>query len=72
MQGHGRNDMDFDEEFNKFVMNEVIDPNPSDGEDDLLFCAAHMISEDSVNHPGWIGPVEGHEVLDHERLFFLK
>jgi hypothetical protein len=51
-------------------MNEVIDPSSSDDENDLFFGAAHMIIEDSVNHPGRIGSVEGHEIVDRKRLLY--
>jgi hypothetical protein len=63
-----RNGMDSDEEFNHFVMNEVIDPSSSDDDNDLFFGAAHIIVDDLVNHPGRIGSVVGHDVVDRERL----
>jgi hypothetical protein len=44
--------MDSDDEFNQFVMNELIDPFSLDDEDNLFFSAAHMIIEDSVSNPG--------------------
>jgi hypothetical protein len=47
-----RDGMESCDEFNQFVMNEVIDSSSSDDENDLFFGAAHMITEDSVNHPG--------------------
>jgi len=59
--------MESDDEFNQFVMNELIDPSSSDDENDLFFGAVHMIIEDSVNNPGRIGSVEGHDVVDRER-----
>ena len=59
--------MEQDDEFNQFVMNELIDPSSSDDENDLFFGAAHVIIEDSVNNPGRIGSVEGHDVVDRER-----
>ena len=40
----------------------------SSSDDELFDGAAHMIIEDSVNHPGRIGSVEGHEVVQRERL----
>ena len=61
--------MESDDEFNQFVMKEVVDPSSSDDEDDQFLGAAQMIIEDSVNNPGRIGSVEGHDVLDRERLF---
>jgi hypothetical protein len=63
-----RDGMESCDEFNQFVMNEVIDSSSSDDENDLFFGAAHMITEDSVNHPGRIGSVEGNEIVDRERL----
>ena len=61
--------MESDDEFNQFVMNEVVDLSSSDDEDDLFFGVAQKIIEDSVKNPGRIGSVEGHDVLDRERLF---
>ncbi|PVH47875.1 hypothetical protein PAHAL_4G175000 [Panicum hallii] len=73
---HWPKSMESNDEFNQFVMNELIDPSSSDDENDLFFGTMHMIIEDSVNHPGRIGSVEGHDVVDHERLsgidFFTK
>ena len=61
--------MDSDDEFNQFVMDEIIDSSSSDDERKAaILGAAHMIIEDSVNHPGRIGSVEGHEVVQRERL----
>jgi len=45
----------------------LIDPSSSDDENDLFIGAAHVIIEDSVNNPGRIGSVEGHDVVDRER-----
>ena len=59
--------MESDDEFNQFVMNELIDAS-SDDENDPFFGAAHMTIEDSVNHPGRIGSIVEHEVVDRERL----
>jgi hypothetical protein len=50
-------------------MNELIDPSSSDDKNNLFFGAAHMIIDDSVNHPSRIGSIEGHDVVDRERLF---
>ena len=44
--------MESDDEFNQFVVNEVVDPSSSDDEDDQFVGAAQMIIEDSVNNPG--------------------
>jgi hypothetical protein len=49
-------------------MNEVIDPSSSDDENEIIFDDAHIIVEDLVNHPGRIGSIVGHEVVEHERL----
>ena len=62
--------MESDDEFNQFVMNEVVDLSSSDDEDDLFFGVAQKIIEDSVNNLGRIGSVEGHDVLDRERLLY--
>ena len=62
--------MESDDEFNQFVMNEVVDPSSSDDEDDQFLGAAQMIIEDSVNNAGRIGWVVGHDVLDRERLLY--
>jgi len=61
--------MDSDDEFNQFVMDEIIDSSSSDDERKAaILGAAHLIVEDTLNHPGRIGSVEGHDVVDHERL----
>ena len=62
--------MESDDEFNQFVMNEVVDLSSSDDKDDSFFGAAQKIIEDSVNNPGRIGSVEGHDVLDREKLLY--
>ncbi|PVH36882.1 hypothetical protein PAHAL_6G188700 [Panicum hallii] len=62
--------MESDNEFSEFVMNEVIDPFLSDDEDDLFFFTAQMIIEDSVNNPGRIESVQGHEVVHRDRLLW--
>jgi hypothetical protein len=52
-------------------MNEVIYPSSSVDENDLFFGAAHMVIEDSVNHPGRIGSVVvGHETVNRKRLLY--
>lgn len=60
--------MESDDEFNQFVMNDLIDPSSSDDENDLFFDAAHVIVDGLVNHPGRIGSVEGHAVVHRDRL----
>uniref|UniRef100_A0A0E0B9N6 Uncharacterized protein n=1 Tax=Oryza glumipatula TaxID=40148 RepID=A0A0E0B9N6_9ORYZ len=62
--------MESDDEFNEFVMNELIDPSSLDEEHDLFFGAAQMIIEESVNNPGRIGSVQGHEVVHRDRLLW--
>ena len=67
--------MESDDEFNQFVMNDLIDPSSSDDENDMFFDAAHVIVDGLVNHPGRIGSVEEHEciVTDYyTMLFFTK
>ena len=63
--------MDSDDEFNQFVMDEIIDSSSSDDERKAaILGAAHLIVEDTLNHPGRIGSVEGHDVVDRERLLY--
>jgi hypothetical protein len=63
--------MDSDNEFNEFVMDEVVDSSSSDHKrKDIISGAAHIIVEDMCNHPGRIGSVLGHDVVDRERLFW--
>ena len=48
--------MDSDDEFNQFVMDEIIDSSSSDDERKAVISgAAHLIVEDTLNHPGRIG-----------------
>ncbi|RLM80889.1 hypothetical protein C2845_PM12G16490 [Panicum miliaceum] len=55
--------------FNHFVMDEVIDSSSSDYKRKVIFSgAAHIIVEDTLNHPGRIGSIEGYDVVDRERL----
>ncbi|KAL6856974.1 hypothetical protein ACP4OV_018356 [Aristida adscensionis] len=65
--------MDSDDEFNQFVMDEVINSSSSDDERKAVIRgAAHLIVEDTLNHPGRIGSVEGHDVVERGRLFWHK
>ena len=60
--------MDLDDEFNQFVMDEIIDSSSSDDERKAVISGVvHLIVEDTLNHPGRIGFVEGHDVVDRER-----
>ena len=59
-----------DDELNEFLKNELIDPSSSDDEDDIFLDATQMIIEDSINYPGPIGSVEGHDVLHRDRLLW--
>ena len=48
--------MDSDDEFNHSVMDEIIDSSSSDDERKAVISgAAHLIVEDTLNHPGQIG-----------------
>jgi hypothetical protein len=60
--------MDSDDEFNQFVWDELIDSSSSD--DELYYDATQIIIDDEVNNPGHIGSVEGHEVVQRERLLY--
>ena len=60
--------MDSDDEFNQFVMDEIIHSSSSDDERKAVISGVvHLIVEDTLNHPGRIGFVEGHDVVDRER-----
>ena len=48
----------------------MIDTSSSDYENDLFYGPAHTINENLVNHPGRIGSIEGHHVLDRERVLY--
>jgi len=53
--------MDSDDEFNQFVMDEIIDSSSSDDERKAaILGAAHLIVEDTLNHPGRIGSIVEH------------
>jgi len=61
--------MDSDDEFNQSVMGEIIDSSSSDDERKaVISVASHLIVEDTLNHPGRIGSIVEHEVVDRERL----
>jgi hypothetical protein len=60
--------MDSDDEFSQFVFDEII--NSSSSDDEMYDDAAHIVVEDSVNNPGRIGSIEGHEVVHRERLLW--
>ncbi|KAG2562852.1 hypothetical protein PVAP13_8KG215529 [Panicum virgatum] len=63
--------MDSDDEFNQFIMDEIIDSSSSDDERKaVISSAAHLIVEDTLNHLGRIGSIEGHDVVDRERLLY--
>ena len=54
--------MDSDDELNQFVMDEIIDSSSSDDERKAVISGVvHLIVEDTLNHPGRIGSVEGHD-----------
>jgi hypothetical protein len=60
--------MDSDDEFSQFVFDEII--NSSSSDDEMYYDAAHIVVEDSVNNPGRIGSIEGHEIVHRERLLW--
>ena len=61
--------MESDDEFNQFVMNELIDPSSSDDENDLFFGAVHMIIEDLVRHHSSLIRVE--LVLSKDLVYWI-
>jgi hypothetical protein len=60
--------MDPDDEFNQFIWDELIDSSSSD--DELYYGVAPMIIEDEINNPGRIGSIEGHDVVQRDRLLY--
>ena len=60
--------MDSDDEFNQFVMDEIIHSSSSDDERKAVISGVvHLIVEDTLNHSGRIGFVEKRDVVDCER-----
>jgi hypothetical protein len=60
--------MDSDNEFSQFVFDEII--NSSSSDDEIYDDTAHIVVEDLVNNPGRIGSIEGHEIVQRERLLW--
>jgi hypothetical protein len=61
--------MNSEDEFNQFVLDEVI--NSSSSDDELYDVATlKMTIKDEGNHPGHIGSIEGHEIVQCDRLLY--
>jgi hypothetical protein len=60
--------MDPDDEFNQFIWDELIDSSSWD--DELFYGVPPMIIEDEINNPGRIGSIEGHDVVQRDRLLY--
>jgi hypothetical protein len=62
--------MDFQDEFNHFVVNELIDSSSSDVDNNFYFGAANIVVEASLNEPIHYGFIVGHHIVDHGRLLW--
>jgi hypothetical protein len=62
--------MDFEDEFNNFVVNVLIDSSSSDDDDNFYFDAANIAVEVSHNEPIHRGSIVGHRNVDHERFLW--
>jgi hypothetical protein len=60
--------MDLRDEFNNFIVNEVIDSSSSDDEDNFYFDATNIVSEVLLNEPIYCGSMVGRCTVDCERL----
>jgi hypothetical protein len=60
-----------EDEFNQFVLDEVI--NSSSSDDELYDCAVQITLRrliEEVNHSGRIGSIEGHDVVHCQRPLY--
>jgi hypothetical protein len=60
--------MDFGDEFDHFVVNELIDSSSSNDGDNFYFDATNIVAEASLNEPIHRGSIIGHHIVDRERL----
>jgi hypothetical protein len=61
--------IDLEDEFNNFIVNELIDSSSFDDEDNFYCDAANIVSEVSLNEPNHRGSIIGCHTVDRERLF---
>jgi hypothetical protein len=60
--------MDSEDEFNNFVLNEVIDSSSLDDEVNFYLDATNIIAHESLNEPRRGGSIVGHEIVNRERF----
>lgn len=59
--------MDSEDEFNDFILNELIDSSSLDDEDDFYYGATNIIAEESLNEPLHRGSIVGHHIVNRGR-----
>ena len=59
--------MDCGDDFNDFVLNELIYSSSSDDEDNFIYDAAKIIVEEAFNEPLYRGSIVGHGTVDRDR-----
>jgi hypothetical protein len=62
--------MDFRDEFNDFIVNELIDSPSLDDDDNFYFNATNIVSEVSLNEPIHHGSIVRRWSVDRERLLW--
>jgi hypothetical protein len=60
--------MDLGDEFNHFIVNELIDASSSDDEDNFYCDSANIVYEASLDEPIHCGSIVGRRIVDCERL----
>jgi hypothetical protein len=60
--------MDLGDEFNDFIVNELIDSSSSDDEDNFYYNAINIVSEALVNEPIHRGSIIRRYIVDRKRL----
>jgi hypothetical protein len=60
--------MEFGDEFNDFIVDELINSSPSDDEDNFYFDAANIVAEAPLTKPMHRGSIVGHCIVDREIL----
>jgi hypothetical protein len=60
--------MNSEDEFNDFVVNELIDSSSSEDEEKFDSDATDIIAHESLNEPHHGGSIIGHGTVDRERL----
>jgi hypothetical protein len=62
--------MDFRDEFNDFIVNELIDSSSLDDEDNFYFDATNIIPQALLNEPIHHHSIIRRRSVDHERLLW--